>query len=157
SESSPGARLTAAYASCPKCDHTPLPENQEFPAACSRCGLIFARYAERQAAQRDGASGLVAHRIAAERSEESDSTIHMRELLLGVSSEVDALVLSSRVGLLVVFAWWGVRLIGMSIEDGEISASFVHGPLLIFHEAGHVIFGWFGEFVTMLGGTLGQL
>jgi hypothetical protein len=28
---------------------------------------------------------------------------------------------------------------------------------LIAHEAGHLVFGWFGEFIMVLGGTIGQL
>ena len=36
-------------------------------------------------------------------------------------------------------------------------AAFLHRPLLIFHEAGHILFMPFGEWVTVLGGTLGQL
>jgi hypothetical protein len=28
---------------------------------------------------------------------------------------------------------------------------------LIAHEAGHLLFGWFGEFIMVLGGTIGQL
>jgi hypothetical protein len=34
--------------------------------------------------------------------------------------------------------------------------SFLHLPNLVFHEAGHVIFGLFGRFVTVLGGSLFQ-
>jgi len=146
-----GAR--SSYASCPKCDQAPLPEDQEFPAACPRCGLILARYKEREATrrvQRDLLGTAEGH------SEGSDSAIAVRDLLLGTSSD-DALGLSARAGLLVLIAWWGIRLISLSIDDGEINSSFVHGPLLVFHEAGHVIFRPFGEFVMMLGGTLGQL
>lgn len=36
-------------------------------------------------------------------------------------------------------------------------ASFIHRPLLVFHEAGHVIFMPLGDWLTVLGGTLGQL
>jgi hypothetical protein len=90
-------------------------------------------------------------------SDEADSAITVRSLLLGTPSEVDTLGLSARAGLLVLIAWWGVRLISLSIDDGEINSSFLHGPLLVFHEAGHVIFRPFGEFVMTLGGTLGQL
>ena len=39
----------------------------------------------------------------------------------------------------------------------DLGASFIHRPLLIFHEAGHVVFRLFGEWVSVLGGTLGQL
>jgi hypothetical protein len=28
---------------------------------------------------------------------------------------------------------------------------------LVVHEAGHLLFGWFGEFVGVIGGTVGQL
>jgi hypothetical protein len=35
--------------------------------------------------------------------------------------------------------------------------SFLHRPLLIFHEAGHVILMPLGHWMMILGGTLGQL
>jgi hypothetical protein len=35
--------------------------------------------------------------------------------------------------------------------------SFLHNVHLVFHEAGHIIFIPFGYFMTILGGTLGQL
>lgn len=79
------------------------------------------------------------------------------EWLLPEDAPVDPVVFWGRVGLLVAFAWWGLVLIGMDLRDGAIGASFVHRPLLIFHEAGHVIFRLFGEWVMVLGGTLGQL
>ena len=34
---------------------------------------------------------------------------------------------------------------------------FLHGIDLIFHEAGHVIFGFFGDFIAALGGSLNQV
>ena len=34
---------------------------------------------------------------------------------------------------------------------------FIHMIDLVFHEAGHVIFGLFGRFVTVLGGSLNQV
>jgi len=33
---------------------------------------------------------------------------------------------------------------------------FIDGANLLFHEAGHIFFGIFGEFIHFLGGTLGQ-
>ena len=62
-----------------------------------------------------------------------------------------------RVGLWAAFAVWGLVLIRMDYRTGEIGASFLHRPLLIFHEAGHVVFRLFGEWMTIFGGTLGQL
>jgi hypothetical protein len=34
---------------------------------------------------------------------------------------------------------------------------FIDGANLLFHEAGHVFFGFFGQVLGILGGTLGQL
>lgn len=62
-----------------------------------------------------------------------------------------------RVGLWAAFALWGLLLIRMDYRSGEIGSAFLHRPLLIFHEAGHVLFRPFGEWMTIFGGTLGQL
>ena len=37
-----------------------------------------------------------------------------------------------------------------------VAQSTLHMPNLVFHEAGHVIFGFFGRFMTVLGGSLFQ-
>ncbi len=58
--------------------------------------------------------------------------------------------------LLVGFAFWGLILIAQDYRTGEIGSSFIHRPLLIFHEAGHVVFRLLGEWMMMLGGSLGQ-
>jgi len=59
--------------------------------------------------------------------------------------------------LLAAFALWGLHLIALDHRHGEIGNSFIHGPLLVFHEAGHVLFRPFGEWLTVAGGTLMQL
>jgi hypothetical protein len=41
--------------------------------------------------------------------------------------------------------------------DGSDESSFLHLPNLVFHEAGHVLFMPFGEFMTSLGGSLFQV
>lgn len=78
-------------------------------------------------------------------------------LLLHVPQQVDPLRWWLRAALLAVFTVWGWRLIGMDYRDGSLMQSFLHRPLLIFHEAGHVVFMPFGEWMTIAGGTLGQL
>lgn len=40
-----------------------------------------------------------------------------------------------------------------SVDDG----TFLDRVDLIAHEAGHLLFGYFGEFIMVIGGTLGQL
>ena len=36
------------------------------------------------------------------------------------------------------------------------TASILHLPDLVFHEAGHILFGFFGRFIMVLGGSLFQ-
>ena len=62
-----------------------------------------------------------------------------------------------RVGLYLVLFIWGWVFIFMDFETNEIGNSFWHSINLGFHEAGHFVFQPFGRFMTVLGGTLGQL
>ncbi len=57
--------------------------------------------------------------------------------------------------LVAAYGWWFHRV--PLREIGE-NPKFIHNVLLVFHEAGHVIFGLFGnDFLRVAGGTLGQL
>jgi len=56
--------------------------------------------------------------------------------------------------MLVTWSWF---LFGYDYRDGEIGESFMHDILLPIHEAGHVLFRPFGEFMMILGGSLFQV
>lgn len=134
------------YQECPKCRHKPLPADQSLPAACAACGLVLAKY------------GVAPIRQVAERTSASESRIHeFWALLTLVPNRVDPVSFWFRLALWAVFAVWAGRLLLLDVRTGEMGASFLHGPLLVFHEAGHVVFMLFGEFMTIAGGTLGQL
>src|SRR5262249_47111 len=45
---------------------------------------------------------------------------------------------------------------GLALASGVI-LNFLHLVDLVFHEAGHVIFGFFGRFIAVLGGSLNQV
>lgn len=60
-----------------------------------------------------------------------------------------AMLIMRGVGL-ALFALWVAR-------DMTAGSPLLHGSLLIFHEAGHVLFAPFGEFTMVLGGSLFQL
>ncbi len=133
------------FQQCPKCSHSPLPVEQAFPAECPACGVILAR------------AGEAPRRASVATRDESADDDGLRAWLWRVPDQVDATAFKGRVALLLAFAAWGLRLCWLDYRDGEIMNSFIHAPLLIFHEAGHVIFRPFGEWVAVLGGTLGQL
>jgi hypothetical protein len=133
---------------CPKCAHASLPADQSLPAACPSCGVILAKLAAYQAPAAVTSAAIEPEQSLAQRA---------RARLLYVPERVDQGMFWLRVALLLLFAWWGIRLIAMDVTSGEIASSFLHGPLLVFHEAGHVIFSFFGEFMTILGGSFMQL
>ena len=60
-------------------------------------------------------------------------------------------------GLLILLGLtWQVMAQGLKFQGGGV-LGFLHGVDLVFHEAGHVIFGFFGEFLAVLGGSLTQV
>src|SRR5713226_4978834 len=61
------------------------------------------------------------------------------------------------VGLLLLI-WIAFRVLVqvLSLASGGVVA-FLHGVNLVFHEAGHLIFGFFGQFVRVLGGSRNQM
>jgi hypothetical protein len=66
-------------------------------------------------------------------------------------------VLLRGVGLLVLVVL-GLMIAGRGLTPSASGVlAFVHLIDLVFHEAGHVIFGFFGQFVGMLGGSLNQV
>jgi hypothetical protein len=144
------------YARCPKCDHAPLPHDQAFPAACPACRLILAKFA----------AAPTAADLRTRQAEQSDEDgedegqgrmARITATLTHVPARVDPLNFWTRVVVLVLFTLWGLSLIAADIRTGAIFNTFLHKPLLVFHEAGHVVFMLFGQYITVAGGTLGQL
>lgn len=57
-----------------------------------------------------------------------------------------------KAGFIVLLALYGILC---AVDAG--GAHFLDGVNLIAHEAGHLLFSYFGEFIQVLGGTVGQL
>lgn len=126
---------------CPKCGHAPLPPDQSLPAECPACGVILAK------------AGQAAPPARVEVVEPAGP----RSWLWHVPEQVDVTAFRIRVALLAAFALWGFALCRLDYTTGDIGESFIHRPLLVFHEAGHVIFRPFGHWMTVLGGSLFQV
>ncbi len=62
-----------------------------------------------------------------------------------------------RVALWLAFVAWSQRLLGLDYRTGEMGASFLHYPLMVFHEAGHAVFSVFGKWLMVAGGSVMQL
>jgi hypothetical protein len=139
------------YASCPKCGHAPLPVDQALPASCAACGLVLAKYGTMPARPTKAEQGI-------DEGERGSRRERLASWLLYVPAEVARINWIARIVTLGVFLLWTLWIWrDLNIPAGEAGSRFLHVILLPFHEAGHyAIFRWFGQFIMILGGTLGQ-
>lgn len=70
---------------------------------------------------------------------------------------VDPFSFAGRCLLFILLTVWGWRFMTASVGSNYAGESFLHLVNLPFHEAGHVFFTPFGQFMMVLGGTLGQI
>ena len=80
-----------------------------------------------------------------------------KRLFLADDEKTNPLALSGRALIFLFAVIWGFSFIVRPLESNYTGGSFMHLINLPFHEAGHVIFSPFGEFITYLGGTLMQV
>jgi hypothetical protein len=146
-----------SFIACPKCKHTPLPADQAFPTACPGCGVILAKLGERVARPVVQQAAPLQADVDAE-SQMPSVRERILAMLFHVPDEVARLNWYGRIAGLAVFLLWTFFIWrDMNIPGGDTGSRFLHIILTPFHEAGHyLIFRWFGEFIMILGGTLGQ-
>jgi hypothetical protein len=151
---------------CPKCRH----EQPDGGAVCGACGLVFEKYyryhprpgepahlaAARIRAARAGQRGRPGARAAPAEGTGPDGGT-LGGLLLPSHHSGGWPGLWARAALWGVLLAWGLWFITASIQDNDAGRSVWHLVNLPFHEFGHILFRPFGDWVTSLGGTLGQL
>ena len=143
----PATSTSPRYTRCPKCGHSPLPAEQSLPVACPNCGVILAKL---------GTVGRPTARPPDTEPVLRDDQSGWGQLFSTVPKEVDV-AYWFRVALLLGFAIWTWILIRLDYRTGEMGSSFIHRPILVFHEAGHILFLPLGHWTSVLGGTLLQL
>ncbi|HAR96772.1 MAG TPA: zinc ribbon domain-containing protein [Deltaproteobacteria bacterium] len=62
-----------------------------------------------------------------------------------------------RAVLFLALVWWGIRFSFAPMHGDHAGSSFMHLINLPFHEAGHLIFSVFGDFMRVFGGALAQI
>jgi hypothetical protein len=131
---------------CPKCGFEQADELRE----CLRCGVVFAKI---------GSAKPVNEKFSEPVLEASapGTNFSWKTLLFPVVTENNPLLIGGRAILLLLLSAWSLKFIFASIASNTVGDSFLHLVNLVFHEAGHIIFSPFGQFVQTLGGTLGQL
>lgn len=130
---------------CPKCHADRLDGAEE----CVKCGIIFAKY-------RPGTSRALAPSSSTSVSN-SEWIATAKRWLIDSDTTTDSMTFYGRAAVFVAMMWWGWKFITTSLETNYTGESFLHLVNLPFHEAGHVIFISFGRFMTILGGSLGQI
>lgn len=139
--------MTDTYAQCPKCGHK-LPQPLPASATCPVCGIYFFKWAQPSHAP-----------VLSEGGDESTSDTEHGYIatLLQPLQQMNAVTFYGRYTALALLAIWSWFLFAYDYRDAEIFTSFMHNILLPIHEAGHVLFRPFGEFMMVLGGSLFQL
>lgn len=135
----------ASTTRCPKC-HAQRPDGAE---ECVRCGIIFAKY------RPDALTARHSSRQSSRRK--SEWLLTAKQCLIESDTTTDSVTFYGRAVVFVAMVWWGWTFIMTPLETNYTGESFLHLINLPFHEAGHVIFIPFGRFMTILGGTLGQI
>lgn len=121
---------------CPKC----LTTCADGAAECPRCRVVFAKIAQRSSVIPDDPLPAV---------EDPPRVAAPADPLRGIA-------LSGRIALLALLVWWTWQF-ARAPMGAVAMESVLHLPNLVFHEAGHVILGIFGRFMSVLGGSLFQL
>ncbi|MEQ1914978.1 MAG: hypothetical protein ABL855_07800 [Sideroxydans sp.] len=137
-----------SYMQCPKCGHKsaqPLPSDTPCPA----CGIYPFKWGK--AFKRVSNTPVWADDV------EGEERVWGIQCLLQPLPEISSMSFGGRVFAWIFLSYWSFSLIGADYRDGEIFGSFMHNILLPIHEAGHVLFMPFGEFLTIFGGSLFQL
>ena len=115
---------------------------------CPYCGIIFAKYLDREKPlPRD---------IPVQTADVEEDRRSLVTLLLGVESSTPMPVAIGRGVFLLFLSIWTATLASRAVSV-EGTSSFMHVPNLVFHEAGHILFLPFGRFMTVLGGSLMQV
>jgi AraC-like DNA-binding protein len=103
---------------------------------------------------RAGSGGGMLAAMPSAHSEFVDADLPWRQRLLEVPEDVPRSAWYGRIAAFLLFAIWGTGVVFSRMTD---TPTLLHLTVILFHEAGHVIFSPFGEALRVAGGTLGQL
>jgi hypothetical protein len=137
---------------CPKCNF----DQPDSGIECLKCGIVFAKYLSIQNGASDKSAVIPQLDSPDEVNHHSSIRAHLKNLLFHINPEVGIYHLIGRVFVLLVIIVWGLKFIFSSVESNYSGISFMHLINLPFHEAGHILFRVFGQFMMTLGGSLTQ-
>ena len=151
----PGSDRDSMYSTCPKCGHSAPAGDTPQGGQCHACGLIFQKWMKQQFRSANSAP-------AASSEVAVEWPGRLVEHLLHVHSHVNPIIFGGRCVTLVGLIVWSIWFFQTDHRElyghlPEINASIMHNVNLAFHEAGHMLFMFLGNFMMVLGGSLMQL
>lgn len=143
------------YSTCPKCGHSPAAGDTAGEGRCPACGVIFAKWMKHHFRSPD--RGLPPRARPGSARWETFATY-----LFHVESRVNPIHFGGRCAVLAALALWSIWFFQTDHRElyghlPEINGSIMHDVNLAFHEAGHVLFRLFGDFMMVIGGSVMQL
>jgi hypothetical protein len=141
---------------CPKCAAVRARTSTGPEPACVRCGLVFAKWIAAQSGLSLQPGGADAQAGALPGGRPGPVGALLARLAQPPASMGRTACIGHGVLLAVLFVWSWTFILG-DVRSGASWNGFMHGVNLVFHEAGHVLMMPFGQFMHVLGGTVGQL
>lgn len=138
---------------CPRCSYVRRPSDSHVhEGLCPHCSIAYAKWAPREGdRERSGSSdGLVV-------VEDQSLRARFLDMITYVPAHIDVPAFWGRAAILVLFFFWGWSFILSGVSWEKIGGSFLHNVNLPFHEFGHLLFGFLGRFMGILGGSLFQI
>jgi hypothetical protein len=147
------------------------------PGVCPSCGIAYSKWLAQQAREAEaikqeadatarreaqvtrGAGEVpgVDEALALDEIQEVEEKSPLWSLFVEVPDEVDEIEFYGRAAVWCGLLAWTIYFASHGVDWEIIGASFLHSANLPFHEFGHVFFSPFGEFMTILGGSLFQV
>lgn len=154
-----------SYKTCPKCGHQ-LDDGTLLQERCPACGVVFRKWLRQSLWRRSRGAGAT-HAALLERRASPDTgavAARWRQLRARLLTPADdgRAAWGGRLLVGILLLWLSLLLpfngYEAAVQGQQAGAlQFLHRIDLVFHEAGHVVFRLFGEFMTILGGSLLQI
>ncbi len=149
------------YKTCPKCGYKRKESDTAPEDQCPECGIVFSKWLKMQLKPLppvDSAPSNTARFNVVRKG----AWAWLKGKLFHADPDIDAITVYGRLLVLCAAVVWGLKFIladYATLSNGvpESSDIIMSRVNLVFHEAGHLIFSLFGEFMGVLGGSIGQL
>ncbi len=153
------------YTVCPKCGHRRQADDSSDRDVCPACGILFSKWMKQQFTPRKELLARTRRRTDGVDGRWMRFYGLVREIwhtrIVFIEAPVRSSVYTGRVCLWILLLYLGCHYITTNFRGQLFSEQPLSGWLgafhLAFHEAGHLVFSPFGDFLHILGGSLGQL